>query len=99
LDYKTGASKAKLSKEDKKQLLIYQLAARELFREPVQRLTYHYLESGEKASFLGTDSELKETEEKVKTTIEEIKKSDFHPTPSKLCEWCDFKSVCEYRQI
>jgi len=107
IDYKTGESpslnnkgkKIVLSLEDKEQLLIYQLAGQAIFREKVERLTYYYLDGGTKISFLGRPNELKMMEEKIIKTIEEIKISSFPPKPSRMCQHCDFRGICEYRQI
>ncbi len=99
LDYKTGSSKNKLTPQNKQQLLIYQLAAQSLFSEPITQLTYYYLENGKKISFLGKPEELEQMEKKIKETIKEIKTSDFAPRPGQMCKWCDFRSICEYRQF
>jgi DNA helicase-2/ATP-dependent DNA helicase PcrA len=102
IDYKTGeGGENKLDKEKKQQLLIYQLAAKflpEVFDKQIQQLTFYYLETGERISFLGDDGELAETQEKIIKTIKEINKGDFNPKPSRKCEWCDFKKICDYRQ-
>jgi DNA helicase-2/ATP-dependent DNA helicase PcrA len=101
IDYKTGEGKTeeKLRLEDKEQLLIYQIAAGEVFNEKVKNLSYYYIEANRKLSFLGTDEELKKLKEKIIKTIEEIKKDEFSPKPSMLCKYCDFKNICEYRQL
>ncbi len=102
IDYKTGQAKEeeKLSSEDKDQLLIYQLAAKEIFREEIVNLSYYYLDNNKKISFLGTEKELETMKEKIIKTIEEIKKSDFLPQPNvHKCKFCDFKEICEARAI
>ncbi|MEI7498608.1 MAG: UvrD-helicase domain-containing protein [Candidatus Falkowbacteria bacterium] len=98
IDYKTGTPKQQLVFEDKQQLLIYQLAAKELFTEPVKELAYYYLENNQEVGFLGTDKELAKIEEQVVNTVREIKKGQFGPTPSPLCRFCDFFEICEFRQ-
>lgn len=102
IDYKTGQAKEeeKLSSEDKDQLLIYQLAAKEIFREEVASLSYYYLDNNKKISFLGTEKELEAMEGKIIKIIEEIKKSNFLPQPNvHKCKFCDFKEICEARAI
>ena len=96
IDYKTGSAKEKLRPEDKKQLLIYQMAAEEVLGLKPKKLTYYYLDEGSKISFLGSEKDIKEEKEKIIQEIEEIKKSDFAPTPGWQCQWCDFKDICEY---
>ncbi|MFA5084132.1 MAG: UvrD-helicase domain-containing protein [Candidatus Paceibacterota bacterium] len=95
IDYKTGGSKDTLSLDDKEQLLIYQIAAEEVFKLKPQKLVYHYLTDGKKASFLGTEKEKEQLKEKIIGEIEEMKSSDFKPKPSHLCAFCDFKDICD----
>ena len=98
IDYKTGNSKDKLSLDDKEQLLIYQIAAEEIFKIKPKKLIYHYLNDGKKASFLGSEKEKERLKEKIIQEIEEMKKSDFKPTPGWQCAFCDFKDICDFRQ-
>ncbi len=98
IDYKTGRSKDKLDLGDKEQLLIYQLAAEEVLKISPKELVYYYLEDGEKASFLGTEKEKEKLREKILAEIEEIKTSDFKPTPGWQCSFCDFKDICDSAQ-
>ena len=84
---------------DKSQLLIYQIAAQEVFNEQPTLLTYHYVDGDKKFSFLGTDQDIEELKAKILATIGKIKKSDFQPTPSKFaCGYCDYRDICEFRQ-
>lgn len=98
VDYKTGKPKEKLTFEEKEQLLLYQLAARDLYREKVASVAFYYLENNSEIEFLGTEEELAKMEEKVISTIEAIKKGDFTPKPSPLCNYCDFNSICEFKK-
>lgn len=96
IDYKTGKVKEKLKKEDKKQLLIYQIAAQEVFDLNVKKLTFYYLDENKKVSFLGSDQEVKEEKENIIQEIEEIEKKKFGENPGWHCKFCDFKNICEY---
>jgi RecB family exonuclease len=98
IDYKTGNPKEKLTFEEKEQLLIYQLAAEEVFKEQVGSLAFYYLENNQEIEFLGTPDELDKVRGKIVETIEEIKKGDFTATPSPLCKYCDFFDICEFRK-
>ena len=84
--------------EDKEQLLIYQLAAQELFKYEVEALSFYYLENNSEIEFLGAPAELEKVREKIIGTIGEIKKGEFSPKPSMLCKWCDFFDICEFRK-
>jgi len=98
IDYKTGGPKDKLSFGDKEQLLIYQLAAENLFKQQVDSLAVYYLENNSQVDFLGSKSELEKMRQKIITTIKEIKRGQFPAKPSQLCRWCDFNEICEFRQ-
>lgn len=98
VDYKTGNPKEKLTFEEKEQLLIYQLAAEEVFKEQVGGLAFYYLENNQEVEFLGTPADLDKVRTKIVDTIEEIKQGDFTATPSPLCKYCDFFDICEFRK-
>ncbi|RJR31616.1 PD-(D/E)XK nuclease family protein [Candidatus Parcubacteria bacterium] len=100
IDYKTGEARGdRLSANDKEQLLIYQMAAARLFDKPVAKLSYYYVDSNKKVSFLGTEKELEKLQKKIVFVVNEIKKGEFPSKPSILCKYCDFKNICEYRNL
>ena len=80
----------------KKQLLIYQLAAKEVLGLNPVRLTYYYTDKGQKLHFLGSDAEMEKEKQDLTELISEIKKSDFKPSPGWQCKFCDFKDICEF---
>ncbi len=96
IDYKTGDLKEKFSFDDKKQLLIYQIAAEQVFNLQNIELAYYYLEEGKMISFQGTEEEKNKALEKIKEIIEKIKEGDFEPTPGWQCKSCNFKDICPY---
>jgi len=98
IDYKTGNPKKKLTREDKNQLLIYQLAVEQVFKMKPKRLVYYYLNEGSKISFLGDEEEKNEMRKKIIKEIKEIKNSDFEASPGRHCSFCDFKDICEKAQ-
>jgi RecB family exonuclease len=98
IDYKTGSFKEKLSAEDKDQLLIYQIAAEEIFGLKPRKLTYYYLEKNKRNSFLGKESDKLLQKQKIIKKIEEMEKSGFNPTPGRECRWCDYNGICEFAQ-
>ncbi len=100
IDYKTGQKK-KLSKDNKQQLLLYQMAMESLpqvFTKPVNNLTFYYLESGEQVSFLGESKDLKDLKKDIVETIAKIEKKEFPPQPGYMCQHCDYFPICPYRQ-
>jgi DNA helicase-2/ATP-dependent DNA helicase PcrA len=99
IDYKTGAPKKSLAKDDKLQLLIYSLAVRKIFGLNPEKLTYYYLEDGSARSFAPEDNEADKVEAELKETINRIKRSNFKPTPGWQCSHCDFKGICPHRKF
>ncbi len=103
IDYKTGKSKEKLDSDDKQQLLLYHIAATTLpeYRHigPVGKLTFYYVNDNMKSTFQAVDKDVEKFKEKLVSTIEQITRGDFPPTPSQfVCNYCEFKNICEYRQ-
>ncbi|MDO8601215.1 MAG: UvrD-helicase domain-containing protein [bacterium] len=98
IDYKTGNPKEKLAADEKDQLLIYQIAAKEVFGIKPKELIYHYLNENKKISFLGKDAEIEKLKEKIIQEIEEIKTGDFKATPGWQCSFCDFKDICDFAE-
>ncbi|MDO8524099.1 MAG: UvrD-helicase domain-containing protein [bacterium] len=96
VDYKTGKKKEKLEKDDKIQLLIYQIALEEIWKINPTQLVYHYIEDGEKVSYLGTDVEKEKLKEHIIDVILQITKSDFKATPGFHCQFCDFYNICQF---
>ncbi|MEK7202726.1 MAG: UvrD-helicase domain-containing protein [Patescibacteria group bacterium] len=98
VDYKTGVPKDELTFDEKEQLFIYQMAAEEIFRQPIASLSFYYLDNNSEIEFLGNKDDLAKVKAKVLATIAEIKLGEFLPRPSPLCKFCDFKEICEFRQ-
>ncbi|MFH1253526.1 MAG: ATP-dependent DNA helicase [Candidatus Uhrbacteria bacterium] len=97
IDYKTGTPKTKLEREDREQLLIYQLAVEEILRLKPIKLTYHYLNDNSEQSFIGTAEELSALKEQILADYAKMKASDFTATPGFHCKFCDFRDICEFR--
>jgi len=75
--------RAKLDPVDKQQLLVYQWAAEEEFKDKVKSLRYWYLTStNESIEFLGTKEEINEVKNRFLEVIERIvsatKESNFY---------------------
>ncbi|MBU4319422.1 MAG: PD-(D/E)XK nuclease family protein, partial [Proteobacteria bacterium] len=98
VDYKTGSPKDKLTFNEKEQLLIYQMAVSEIFRQEISSLAFYYLNNNSEVEFLGTEEELGKVKDKILNIIQDIKKGEFPAKPSQLCKFCDFYSICEFRK-
>ncbi|MFH0739961.1 MAG: UvrD-helicase domain-containing protein [bacterium] len=96
IDYKTGKKKDKLEKDDKIQLLLYQIATEEYLKLNPVELAYYYLESGEKITFLGTEQEKQKLRDEIVQTIKKIYSSNFKATPGFHCQFCDFRDICQF---
>lgn len=98
IDYKTGKSKrdAKLNKD--LQLSLYALACRDIFRIPVSKLTLYFLEDGQRNSIEAKELDLEQLKEVLKGTVDELKESQFAPTPGFLCGFCEYRILCNAAQ-
>lgn len=99
IDYKTGKSKSRLEFKDKRQLILYQLFLEEFLGRSVGALSFYYLETGEKLTFQATEKDISRLREEVGKEIAAIRSRDFRPTPSQMCDFCDFNQICEFRQL
>ncbi len=98
VDYKTGRSPKTDAQVDRDQLLLYQLAAKNVLGAEPKKLTFHYLEDQKRVSFLGSEEDLTTLQTSMTATAENIRSGDFHPTPAaNTCGFCDFKAICQYR--
>ncbi len=98
IDYKTGKTKEKLSFKDKRQLILYQLFLEEFLGEKVGQLSFYYLETSNKVSFVASAKDISKLRLELANEIAAIKKHNFNPNPSVMCQYCDFKNICEFRQ-
>ncbi len=98
VDYKTGKPKETHTFADKQQLFLYQLAAKQLFRKEIHSLSFYYLENNSEYEFVGSDKDLNKTQEKFRDIIKKIKQGEFAPKPGPLCQYCDFRDICEYKK-
>lgn len=99
IDYKTGKAPAKLTPQNKKQLILYQAALEEIFKMKVSKLTFYYLKDNEKKSFTAKGEEIITLKERLLELIEEIQTFDFTARPEIMCKNCPYKSLCEFIRI
>ena len=100
VDYKTGTPKKEedVGFEEKRQLLIYQLACLDSLGKRPSSLLYVYLEDASQAEFLGTEKELEKMRGQIVAVDKKLKSSDFAADPSShKCKHCDFRDICEFR--
>lgn len=99
IDYKTGNPKDKLDYQAKRQLMIYQLAVEAVFGWRVGKLTFYYLNNGQTLSFTAKPTDLDKVQQEVAIEVEAIRQGLFPAKPSQLCAYCDFRSICQFRQV
>jgi DNA helicase-2/ATP-dependent DNA helicase PcrA len=105
IDYKTGRAPEKKDIEKDLQLTIYSLAATDgtlqymgiLDKTPKPeqvRVSFYFFENQEKVTSVRIKEQLEEAKKQLIQKAEEISKSDFSPTPGKMCDFCDYKLLC-----
>ncbi|OGD32360.1 hypothetical protein A3C91_04860 [Candidatus Azambacteria bacterium RIFCSPHIGHO2_02_FULL_52_12] len=98
IDYKTNRKMPSQDSVDNNlQLSIYHLALTSrwpnLNPEEV-RLSLYFLKHNEKLSTTRNAGQLAQTKADILATIQQVKKSDFSPAPSKLCDYCGYRPLC-----
>jgi len=96
IDYKTGTPK-EAKDLDKRQLILYKIFLEEFLKTKVSKLSYYYLEGNGKVSFEAKDKDVERVRDGILKEITEIKKGNFPPNPTMLCDYCDFKNICQWR--
>ena len=101
IDYKTGKAKQALSADDKRQLLLYQIAARDphMLGHIPEKLTYLYLDDRTSVSFVGSEADEEKIRQWALNIMGNITTSDFTPIPGPHCKFCDFRDICEFAQV
>lgn len=96
-DYKTGNFLPSQSDIDNdRQLALYSLAIKELFgHEKEVVLIWHFLAHDKKIHSKRSNSQLQQLKKETLGLIKQIEATKkFPPYVSKLCDWCEYKSVC-----
>jgi putative RecB family exonuclease len=97
-DYKTANTlPTKEELEKNRQLALYSIAIKEEFgKDKNVRLIWHYLAHNQNVYIRKTNQELENLKTEVINLINEIEQTKhFPPTPSRLCDWCEYKGICE----
>jgi len=98
IDYKTGKIKSQKDVGKSLQMTVYALAGVNpgIYNKKVEEivLSFYFLKEQKKVSTKRTEKDLKEAEKKIIEKAEEIKKSDFLPSPGPYCDFCQYKLLC-----
>ncbi len=106
IDYKTGSASSKKDVAKDLQLTIYALVATDgtleymgiLDKTPLPeevKVSFYFFDNQEKVSAVRTREELEQVKKELIAKAEEIYKSDFSPSPGKMCDFCDYRLLCE----
>ena len=98
-DYKTGKTpKAHYASDKYFQLLVYAALMTELKLGDVEAIELLYLKDGTRLKKDVTNQDLDSTVAVVvntKTNIDnDCERGEFGATPTRLCDWCSFKTIC-----
>jgi len=98
IDYKTGRLATQNEIDKNLQMTLYAMAANDpgLYNQKLENiiLSFYFFEAQEKISTQRTKKQLEVAKKEILKKAEEIKKSDFNPTPGPFCDFCSFKIIC-----
>lgn len=95
-DYKTGSIKSQQELDQDRQLALYSLGIREMFKDVQDvKLVWHFLDSNKELRSERTMEQLTNLKKEVLNLIKKIESTtEFSTKKSTLCSWCEFKSKC-----
>ena len=96
-DYKTANYPPSIESLKKdRQLALYSLAIKKLYGEDKEvSLIWHFLAHNKKIHIKKNNEELEKIRNETLETIKKIESTEkFPPHKSKLCDWCEYKSIC-----
>ena len=96
-DYKTANFPPSVSQLKKdRQLALYSLAIKKIFgKEKPVSLIWHFLAHNKRINIKKDNEELETLRLETLETIKQIEATEkFPPKKSRLCDWCEYKSIC-----
>lgn len=96
-DYKTANNlPPKESFKKDRQLALYSIAIKEKYGKDTKvKLVWHYLAHKQKVQIKKTNEELEILKQDTLRKIKVIEKTDDFPgNKTRLCDWCEYKSIC-----
>jgi DNA helicase II / ATP-dependent DNA helicase PcrA len=99
IDYKTGTAPKGRDPRKDLQLSVYAMAATDpgIWGEKPENVivSFYYLEGQTKVSAFRSKEVLDLARQSIIKTANAIQTTDFHPTPGKHCDFCEFRLICE----
>ncbi|MBN1618974.1 UvrD-helicase domain-containing protein [Candidatus Dojkabacteria bacterium] len=96
-DYKTGLYKGDFKKTvEDLQLALYAIAIENLLKKKVLGCQLVFIESGKLINVDISDKAKKKALSVFASSVKKICNLDFSPKPGMLCNYCDYKNICDY---
>lgn len=94
VDYKTGRLRDRQQVAKSLQLSIYALACEHLFGVLPASVCLDFVVAGTEVRVPLADLDLEHAREVVDETARAVLAEAYEPTPSRLCDWCDHRTLC-----
>jgi len=99
VDYKTGKPMEQKQVDQSLQMTVYALAVSDkgIYNQKPKDLilTFYFLDAEQKRSTMRTEKQLEDAKKEIIKRAKEIETSQFEAKPSKLCDWCEYRLICE----
>lgn len=96
IDYKTGADKDKIEEHEKLQLAIYAFAIKDRWGWDPVSMAIVRVEGGREIEMEWDEKWLDKAKEFVLNTVRRIGTKGFPARPGFLCEYCDYRNICNW---
>lgn len=96
VDYKTGKYK---EKKEFDQLLLYAMAIQDVFKEEPLTIGYYFVEENKSLEQPVTEEAMQKTKKWVLDIAAKIISGEFTAKPGPQCQFCDYRSICEFRAV
>jgi len=95
VDYKTNKrAKPRQVVAESLQLAIYALACERLYGDVPATVTLDFVVPGRAVTVPIREVDLEGARERIARAIAVVRSGDDTPTPNRLCDWCDYRSLC-----
>jgi RecB family exonuclease len=95
VDWKTNKrAKTRSEVRSSLQLAVYALAAEELWGQPPAWVALDFVVPGLRVTVPRNEIDTDRARSVLREVAERVRAELFEPTPSRLCDWCDFRSLC-----
>jgi putative RecB family exonuclease len=95
IDYKTNRkAKPRERVAGSLQLAIYALACRHLYGVLPRTVSLDFVVPGVVVTVGLDELDLDAARQAILETAAAVRAEAYHPTPNRLCDWCDFRSIC-----